>query len=120
VLISRSSSDSATAGLAKSGYQSLGARLLVRTKGLPAIARSETRSLIVGLGGGVLTHREVIDDQCQRPGVFALALTDGAIGVATGQIGEHAGAFDEPDVPASACYVMPECLCHMGFAYPRP
>jgi pimeloyl-ACP methyl ester carboxylesterase len=22
---------------------------------------------------------------------------------ATGQIGEHAGAFDEPDVPASAC-----------------
>jgi hypothetical protein len=41
-----------------------------------------------------------------------------AIGVATGQIGEHAGAFDEPDVPASACYVMPECLCHMGFAYP--
>ena len=43
-------------------------------------------------------------------------MTDGAIGVATGQIGEHAGAFDEPDVPASARYVMTECLCHMGFA----
>ena len=71
---------------------------------------------IVGLGGGVLTHREVIDDQYQRAGVFAHALTDGAIGVTTGQIGEHAGAFDEPDVPAAAGYVMPECLCHMGFA----
>jgi hypothetical protein len=70
------------------------------------------------LGGGVLTHREVIDDQYQWPGVFAHALTDGAIGVATGQIGEHAGAFDEPDVAASAGYVMAECLCHMGFADP--
>ena len=66
----------------------------------------------------MLTHRKIIDNQHQRPGVFAHALTDRAIGVATGQIGEHAGAFDEPDVPASACYVMPECLCHMGFAYP--
>ena len=44
VLISRSSSDSATTGLGKSGYQSVGARLLVRIKGLPAMARSETRS----------------------------------------------------------------------------
>jgi hypothetical protein len=66
----------------------------------------------------VFAHREVIDDQYQWPGVFAHALTDGAIGVATGQIGEHAGAFDEPDVAASACYVMAECLCHMGFADP--
>ena len=43
VLISRSSRDSATTGLGNSGYQSLGARLLVRMRGLPAMARSETR-----------------------------------------------------------------------------
>ena len=44
VLISRSSSDSATTGFGNSGYQSLGARLLVRISGLAAMARSETRS----------------------------------------------------------------------------
>ena len=44
VLISRSSSDSATTGFGNSGYQSFGARLLVRINGLAAIARSETRS----------------------------------------------------------------------------
>src|SRR5215212_10613904 len=44
VLISRSSSDSATTGFGNSGYQSLGARLLVRMSGLAAMARSETRS----------------------------------------------------------------------------
>lgn len=49
--------------------------------------------------------------------VSAHALTDGAVGVAAGQVGEHAGAFDEPDVTAAACDVMAECLGDMGFAY---
>ncbi|BCI81529.1 hypothetical protein MTY66_31540 [Mycolicibacterium sp. TY66] len=64
----------------------------------------------------MLTHREVIDDQYQGPGVLAHALADGAVGVSAGKVGEHAGAFDEADVPAAAGYVMSECLCHMGFA----
>jgi hypothetical protein len=71
---------------------------------------------IVGLGGGVLTHREVVNDQYQWSGVFAHALTDGAIGVATGEVGEHAGAFDEPYVAAAAGYGVSKCLCHMCFA----
>jgi hypothetical protein len=69
---------------------------------------------IVGLGGGALAHREVVDDQDPWSGVFAPALTDGAVGVA---VGEHAGAFDEPDVTAAACGVMTECLGDIGFAY---
>ncbi|VBA48415.1 hypothetical protein [Mycobacterium pseudokansasii] len=35
--------------------------------------------------------------------------------MATGQVGEHAGALDEPDVAAPTGDVMPKCLCHMGF-----
>ncbi|MDH6115364.1 hypothetical protein P3T36_007200 [Kitasatospora sp. MAP12-15] len=45
VLISRSRSDSATTGLGKSGYQSLGARLLVMIRDRPC--RSLTSSLLV-------------------------------------------------------------------------
>jgi hypothetical protein len=44
VLISRSSRDSATIGLGKSGYQSVGGRLLVRISGRFAAARSLTGS----------------------------------------------------------------------------
>ncbi|MGY4652961.1 hypothetical protein ACVWWN_006757 [Mycobacterium sp. URHB0021] len=36
----------------------------------------------------------------QRSGVFAHALTDGAIRVATGQVGEHPATFDESYVAA--------------------
>jgi hypothetical protein len=119
VLINRSRSDSATTGFGNSGYQSLGARLLVRISGLAAIARSETRSLeIVALGRGVLAHREVIDDEHQGAGVFTHALTDGAISVSTGQVGEHPRALYEPDVAAAPGYLVSECLCHMVFPTP--
>jgi hypothetical protein len=63
----------------------------------------------------VLAHREVVDDEYQGSGVFTHGLTDGAISVATSQVGEHAGAFDEPDVTATASDLVAECLCHMGF-----
>ena len=56
---------------------------------------------IVALGRGVLAHREVIDEEDQRAGVFAHALADGAISVTAGKISEHPGAFDEADVAAS-------------------
>lgn len=70
---------------------------------------------IIGLGGGVLAHREVVDDEHVRSGVFAHALSDGAVCVSTGEVGEHAGAFDEPDVAAASGDLMAERLCDMGF-----
>ena len=54
---------------------------------------------VVGLHGGVLAHREVVEDQDQRFGVFTDALTPGAISVAAGKVGEHAGGFGEADGP---------------------
>jgi hypothetical protein len=51
-------------------------------------------------------------------GVFAHALADGAISVSAGEVGEHPGAFDEPDVAAALGYLMAECLGHMGFPDP--
>ena len=70
---------------------------------------------VVALGRGVLTHREVIDDEDQGAGVFAHALTDGAIGMSASQVGEHPGAFHEADVAAAAGNLVTKCLCHMGF-----
>jgi hypothetical protein len=70
---------------------------------------------VVALGGGVLAHREVIDDQDQGAGVFTHPLADGAISVPAGQVGEHARAFDESDVAAAPCDLVSECLCDMGF-----
>ena len=73
---------------------------------------------VVGVHRGVLAHREIIQDQHQRFGVFADALAPGAISVAAGQIGEHSGGFGEPDVSAAAGHGVSKCLCHMGFADP--
>jgi site-specific DNA recombinase len=73
---------------------------------------------VVALGGGVLAHREVVDNEDQGAGVFAHALADGAIGVSAGEVGEHPGAFDEPDVAAASGYLVSKCLCHMGFPDP--
>jgi hypothetical protein len=42
-------------------------------------------------------------------------LTDGPIGVSTGEVGEHARAFHESDVATSAGHLMAERLCDMGF-----
>ena len=67
------------------------------------------------MGRGVLAHREVIDYEDQWAGVFAHALTDGAIGVPAGEVGEHPRAFDEADVSAASGHLMSKCLCDMGF-----
>ena len=63
----------------------------------------------------MFAHREVVDDEDQGSGVFTHALADGAISVAAGEVGEHAGAFDESDVAATAGDLVSECLCDMGF-----
>jgi hypothetical protein len=57
---------------------------------------------VIALSGGVLAHREVVDDEDQGSGVFAHALSDGAIGVSAGEVGEHPGAFDEADLTAAS------------------
>ena len=62
----------------------------------------------------MLAHREVVDDEDQGAGVLAHALADGEIGVRASEVGEHAGAFDEPDVTAATGHLMAECLCDMG------
>jgi hypothetical protein len=38
--------------------------------------------------------------------------------VTAGQIGERAGGFREPHVPAAVGDGVSECLCHMGFPTP--
>jgi hypothetical protein len=85
VLISRSSSDSATTGLGNSGYQSLGGAVAGQDQWLGRDrAVGDEIVEVVALGGDVLSHGEVVDDEDQGPGVFAHALADGAIGVSTG------------------------------------
>jgi hypothetical protein len=119
VLIKRSSSDSATTGFGNSGYQSLGARLLVRINwfgGDGAVGNQVVE--IIALGRRVLTHRKVIDDQDQGSGVFAHALTDGAIGVSAGEVGEHPGTLDEANVTTAAGDLMAKCLCTWVFPTP--
>jgi hypothetical protein len=115
VLMRRSSSDSATTGLWNSGYQSLGGAVAGQDHWLGGDgAIGDEIVEVVALGGCVLAHREVVDDEDQGPGVFPHPLADGAIGVSAGQIGEHLRAFGEADVAASPCDLMPKCLCHMS------
>ena len=115
VLINRSSSDSATTGLGNRVYQSFGDRLEVRMSGLAVDGAVGDQFVeVVGVDRGVLAHREVVEDQHQGVGVFADALTPGAIGVAAGEIGEDAD-LGEADVAAAAGDGMSKCLCHMGF-----
>ena len=72
---------------------------------------------VVGLGGGVLAQGEVVEDQDGRAGVFADAGAPGAVGVAAGEVGQDPAGLGEPDLAAAAGDEVPECLCHMGFAY---
>ena len=46
--------------------------------------------------------------------VFADALAPGAVSVAAGEVGEHAGGLDEADVSAAADDGVSKCLCHVG------
>ncbi len=66
--------------------------------------------------GGVLTHGEVAENQHERFGVFADALAPGPVGVSAGEVGEHAGGFNDADVAAAAGHCAAECLGHVGFA----
>ena len=70
---------------------------------------------VISVHGGVLTHREVVQNEHERLGVFADALAPGPVGVAASEVGEHAGGFGEADVASAAGHGVAKCLCHMGF-----
>ena len=73
VLMSRSRSDSATTGLGNSGYQSVGARLLVKMSDRPPLGDQLVE--VVGLGCGELAHGEVVEDQDGGAGELASRLS---------------------------------------------
>ena len=101
LLMSRSRRDSATTGLGNSGYQSAGARLLVRISDFPALFGDELVE-VVGLGGGELAHGEVVQDQDGGAGELGEPLVPGAVGPAAGEVGEGPAGFHEPGVGAGA------------------
>ncbi|MFE0515666.1 hypothetical protein [Streptomyces sp. NPDC058964] len=61
-MISRSRSDSATTGLGKRGYQSLGA-LLPGGDQIHSLPFGDESVEVVGLGRVELAHREVVEDE---------------------------------------------------------
>src|SRR6266516_4449664 len=101
VLMSRSSSDSATTGLGNSGYQSTGDRLAVRISGCPAAARSLVSSYRSSAWlGGELAHGEVVEDEDVWAGELAEAGVPAAVGVAACQVRQGPAGLGEADVGA--------------------
>jgi hypothetical protein len=100
-LISRSISDSATTGLGKRGYQSLGARLLVMIRDRPCRSGDEFIE-VVGVSRGELAHGEVVEDEHVGPHQFTDPFFPGAVRVAAGEFGEDPAGLGEADVGALA------------------
>ena len=115
--MSRSSRDSATTGLGNSGYQSAGARLLVRISGFPG-SFGDQLVQVVGLGGGELAHGEVVQDEDGGAGELAEPFVPGEVGVAAGQVGQDPAGLDEPGLGAGADGQVAEGLGDMGLADP--
>ncbi len=72
---------------------------------------------VVGLGGGELAHREVIQDQHGGPGELAEPFVPGVIGVPPGEVGQGAAGFEEPDVRAVADGQVAEGLRDVALAH---
>ena len=117
VLMSRSRRDSATTGLGKSGYQSLGARLLVTISDRPLPLGDEFVE-VVGVGRGELAHGEVVEDEHVGTHQLAQAFVPGAVGVAAGEVGEDPAGLGEADVGALADREVAEGLGDVRLADP--
>jgi hypothetical protein len=103
LLISRSSSDSATTGLGNSGYQSWGARFGGdRDRAAFGDALGDQFVEVVGLAGAELAHREVVEDEQVGFDVCGQPFVEGAVGVAAGEVGQDAAGFVETDLGAGA------------------
>jgi hypothetical protein len=73
---------------------------------------------VIGLGGGELAHREVVEDQDGGPGEFAEPLVPGVVGVAAGEVGQGAAGLEEPDVRAVADGEVAQGLGDVAFPTP--
>ena len=71
LLISRSSKDSATTGLGNSGYQSVHRGPVAGEDQRAAGSFGDQFVEVVGLGGGELAHREVVEDEHGGAGELA-------------------------------------------------
>ena len=73
---------------------------------------------VVGLGGGELTHGEVVEDQDVGPGPGLEAGLPAPIGMAAGQVADQAGGLGERTAVAVAAGGMAERLGDHGLAHP--
>jgi hypothetical protein len=69
---------------------------------------------VIGLAGGELAHREVVQDQQIGFDVYGQAFIEGAIGVTTGEIGQDAAGLVEADLGAGADGQVPHGLSDVG------
>lgn len=116
VLMSRSSSDSATTGFGNSGYQSGGVAVGGRDQRPAGLGPFGDELVeVVGLRCRVLAHREVVEDQDVGSGEFGEAFGPGAVGVAAGEVGQCSAGLVEADLGALPDGQVPEGLCDMGF-----
>lgn len=71
---------------------------------------------VVGLGGGEVPHREVIEDQHRGVGPAVEAGRPGSVGVTAGEVSEEPAGFGEGDGVAVAAGVVADCLSDEGLA----
>lgn len=113
--MSRSRRDSATTGLGKRGYQSLGALLLVTIRDRPLPLGDELVE-VVGLGRRQLAHVEFVEDEDVGAHEFADAFLPCAVRVAAGEVSEATAGLGEADVGALADGEVAEGLGDVGLA----
>ena len=102
LLMTRSRRDSATTGLGNSGHLTVLRRPVRGQHERAAGPFGDELVEVIGLGGGELAHREVVQDQDGGPGEFAEPLVPGVVGVPAGEVGQGAAGLEEPDVRAVA------------------
>ena len=92
--MTRSRTDSPTTALGNSGYQSAGERLEVKHQAVAGPAHPFAHELvkIVGLGKGKVPHGEIVDHEQGRLGQGFEPGGEAAVGVAAGQLGQHAAS----------------------------
>jgi hypothetical protein len=82
----------------------------------PAGAFGDQLVEVVGLGGGQLTHAEVVQNEHGGAGELAEPLVPGEVGVPAGQVGQGTAGFEEPGLGAGADGQVAEGLGDVGLA----
>src|ERR1022692_2614555 len=94
LLMTLSSRDSATTRLGKQRVPVLGCPVRGEHERASAPLGDELVQ-VVGLAGGELAHREVVEDQHGRAGELAEALVPGVVGVPAGEVGQGAAGLED-------------------------